>query len=358
VIASLKALVFAALPPPIGGVSSIVLMLRQSLAGESKLGFASPAVKKDQLNGVLRPIINLWRLGKSALTVVRGGRLMFFSSAGASFYEKLAWIVLLQLFGRKAVMVMVDGNFPAFWERMPRLFRKFAQILVESSSMTVAVQSKQWLYYYKTIFPNSSCSEIGATVSTEFRVAQPWEDPISVQTVLYVGWMIPGKGVGDLLEAFKLVRSSCPNARLRMVGPLFNAGAYWQKELMRLDIGSCVDFVGPIHDRTHLIKMLHEATIFVLPSHAEGLPVALIEAMTLGVPCVGTDVGGIRDLLDNGAAGVVVPPHNPVELAKALQSLLLDQTQRGRLSRNALERARSVYGEDAFTSSYRSILGL
>jgi glycosyltransferase involved in cell wall biosynthesis len=353
-----RALVFAAPPPPVGGVSSIVAMLRQSLVETPGLGFAMPLVKQGGLLGALRPIANLWRLAQAALRVERGGRVLFFSSAGASFYEKLAWLLLMQLCGRHAVMVMVDGNFPAYWGSMPVLVRRVVRALAASARISIGVQSEQWRRYYQGIFPGAECVAVSATVTREFRTALPWQDTASVPTVLYVGWMIPAKGVLDLLQAFQRVHASCPQARLRMVGPLFDTASYWHSQAQALGISACVDFVGPVHDRLMLIEALHAATVFVLPSHAEGLPVALLEAMSLGVPCVGSDVGGIPDLLNHGSAGIIVPPCDPGALALALEDLLRDPRRRNQLSAHAAAHARSAYGDTAFAASYLKILGL
>jgi glycosyltransferase involved in cell wall biosynthesis len=162
----------------------------------------------------------------------------------------------------------------------------------------------------------------------------------------------------DLLNAFQQVHAVFPHARLRMIGPLFNVDFHWQTEARALGISASVDFVGPVHDRPALIDALRAATVFVLPSHAEGLPVALLEAMTIGVPCIGSDVGGIPDLLDHGSAGIIVPPCDPGALAQALKILLGDPIRRSHLSRQAAIRAREVYDGANFAASYLNILGL
>jgi glycosyltransferase involved in cell wall biosynthesis len=353
-----RALVFAAPPPPIGGVSSIVAMLRQSLAGTLGLGFSAPLSKDVGLVSAIRPIVNLLRLVKAALRTERGARVLFFSSAGASFYEKLAWLMLLRISGRHAVIVMVDGNFPAYWEAMPSVAKRIARALTCAAEVTIGVQSERWRLYYESILSGAQCVVISATVDREFRAALPWQDTASIPTVLYVGWMIPGKGVLDLLKAFQQVHSIFPHVRLRMIGPLLDADFQLQVEAQALGISASVDFVGPVHDRQALIDALRAATVFVLPSHAEGLPVALLEAMTIGVPCISSDVGGIPDLLDHGGAGIIVPPCDPGALAQALKVLLGDPIRRSQLSRQAAIRARDVYDAANFAASYLNILDL
>lgn len=353
-----KALVFGASPPPLGGVSSLVAMLSQSLAHNDAVAFASPLPKQGGLVGVLRPLVNLWRLARASHRVGRAERVLFFSSAGASFYEKLAWLLLLRLAGRHAVMVMVDGNFPDFWGRMPAMAKLFARALTINAHVTIGVQSEQWRLYYQRNFPGSNCVAISATVTQEFRETGVSLELSKGSTILYVGWMIPEKGVLDLLDAFAHLHNHRPQARLRMVGPLFSGADHWSAQVQARGIAEKVEFAGPIHDRQALINEFRLATVFVLPSHVEGFPVALLEAMSQGLPCVGTAVGGIPDILDHGAAGVIVPPRNPKALSSALENLLEDSSKRQALSTISGERLRREYTEAAFTSSYLKILNI
>ena len=85
---------------------------------------------------------------------------------------------------------------------------------------------------------------------------------------------------------------------------------------------------------------------------------ALLEAIAMGLACVGTSVGGIPDILDHGKAGIVVAPKAPVELANALKTLLDDHGLVERLSKQASIRARSVYSHSACIESYKNLLGL
>jgi len=78
--------------------------------------------------------------------------------------------------------------------------------------------------------------------------------------------------------------------------------------------------------------------VFVLPSRSEGLPHSIVEAMARGLPIVGSEIGGIPELLAGGG-GVVVPPGDPDALAQALVALAVDPERRTALSVASLERA-------------------
>lgn len=352
----LRAHIFAAPPPPLGGVASIVSMLKHSLASCDVLGFSSPLPKESGLLMVIRPMANLLLLCQTVLQVQYGGRILFFSSSGFSFFEKLVWTLLVRLCGRHPVIVMVDGHFPSFWARLPTYLKRVATVLLHQANPTLGVQSQKWSCYFQSIFSSADCHVVGATVASEFLVASPWQDLNPSPIILYIGWITQSKGVVDLMHGFAQIAHAYPGSKLRLIGPLFDQLESWQNLASSLGILKQTDFVGPVAVRQQLIAELQDATVFVLPSHAEGLPVALLEAMAIGVPCIATDVGSASDLLDEPHAGLLVPPHQPSRLAGAMDILLRDPAQRRSLSRNALIRARSHYGEAQFASSYQALL--
>jgi glycosyltransferase involved in cell wall biosynthesis len=352
------ALVFAGLPPPVGGVASIVQMLHANLSGRDDILFAAPLSKTGGgLASSLRPLRNLFLIGRSALRIARGGRVLMFSSAGFSFYEKLLWSACVLLLGRKPVLLMVDGNFPSFWRHQRPGLQSLARRRMAHPAMRLGAQSQTWLDFYRGLFPDTESMIFAATVAPGFwQLAPPV--PRDPMRVLYVGWMIPEKGIVDLLDAFAGVVTRMPEARLRLIGPLFDQQAYWDRELTRRQLADKVEMVGPITDRNALMHELRSTTLFVLPSHAEGLPVALLEAMALGVPCIASDVGAIADVLDQGHAGSLVPVRSPDKLAREIIRLLSDQPARDRLGAAALARASLHYSTEAFVASYLRMLDL
>ena len=354
----LRAHIFAAPPPPLGGVASIVNMLKHSLASFDGLGFSSPQPKEGGLSIVIRPMANLLLLCQAVFQVQYGGRILFFSSSGLSFFEKLVWALLVCLCGRQPVIVMVDGHFPAFWVRLPAYLKCVAIVLLHQSNATLGVQSQKWSCYFHSILSPADCQVVAATVDSEFFVASPWKDLNRSPTILYIGWITHSKGVADLMHGFAQIAHAYPGSKLRLIGPLFDQLQAWQNLALSLGILDQTDFVGPVAVRQHLIAEFQNATLFVLPSHAEGLPVVLLEAMAVGLPCIATDVGSVPDLLDNEQSGVLVPPQQPSRLAGAMDNLLRNPDKRRSIARSALVRARYCFGEDQFISSYQKLLRL
>lgn len=350
------ALIFASPPPPVGGIASIVQMLGEHFSKRDDVMFYAPLPKAEPSAWQkLRPIRNIARLVSAVMRIRRGGRVLMFSSAGPSFYEKLLWATVVWVAGRKPVLAMVDGNFPSFWALHPSWKKAFMRRQLMMADARIGVQSSQWKEYYSRVFPGSDLVEFSATVAPAFFSRQA---PIAqnAMQVVFVGWMIPEKGVSDLLDAFVAVKDCINEARLRLIGPLFHMESFWKHEIAQRGLKNHVQILGPMHDRGDLIQEIGCSAVFVLPSHAEGLPVALLEAMSLGVACVATPVGAIPDLLDMGRAGCIVPLHSPDAIAAQIMHLLTDPQARIKLAEAGRARVRERYNPEKFSESYLQLL--
>lgn len=137
--------------------------------------------------------------------------------------------------------------------------------------------------------------------------------------VLYVGTLKASKGSSDLLTAFLKIAAQKPEAQLYYLG----AGpdqARLQAEVEAANVTERVHFIGQVsHDQ--LAGWYNRSSIVCLPSHGEGVPNVLLEAMACGRPVVATRVGGIPEIVP-GAAGILVPPRDPGALAAALLSAM------------------------------------
>jgi glycosyltransferase involved in cell wall biosynthesis len=360
-VGKIDALIFAPSPPqPPGGIGSIVAILHQSLGGRKDICFVSPIAKGAGFYvAIIRPLNNIFKLVRAIGQVKKGGRVLFFSSLGGSFFEKLVWTSVVILSGRKPIVVMVDGGFPVFWSKCSPILKKLSSLILSNKQFVLAAQTEGWQNYYQSILPSSCIKVVGATVAEEFfDHTRQVNFPLRNVTILYVGWIIPEKGVFDLLDAMVILRKEHPEARLRLVGPLFGKEDYWNRAVADRGISTQVEYLGAFSERQSLIHEFDKSSIFVFPSHFEGFPVALLEAITMGLACVGTSVGGVPDILNHGKAGIVVAPKAPIELAKAMKVLLEDNDLVENLSEQASIRARSVYSLHECVESYKNLLGL
>lgn len=144
--------------------------------------------------------------------------------------------------------------------------------------------------------------------------AMPVEEPLAqTPTVLFIGRDFERKGGPQLLEAFCGVRAEIPGATLHLVGVEH-----------RIEAPGVVVH-GKITDRARLAEMYRSARVFCLPSRYEPYGLVLLEAMSHGVPCVGTRVQAVPEILGHGSRGRLVEPGEVRQLTAALTSLLLDR---------------------------------
>jgi glycosyltransferase involved in cell wall biosynthesis len=177
--------------------------------------------------------------------------------------------------------------------------------------------------------------------------------------VLFLGHLYREKGVYDLLEAFATVRRTHPDLRLVFAGEGREAKPL-RSHAERLGLGEVVQLPGWV-DPDEKANLLAEAACLVLPSHTEGLPLALLEAMHAGVPIIATPVGGVPDVVEDGVGALLVPPHDARALSDALMRVLDDAELANRLSEGARRRALAEYTPEALATRirdvYREVLG-
>ena len=110
--------------------------------------------------------------------------------------------------------------------------------------------------------------------------------------------------------------------------------------------------------RADVADVLAAADIFTLPSHFEGLPMSVIEAMLTGLPVVATAIRGPREQVVDGNTGILVPPAAVAPLAAALQRLASDPALRARMGAAGRARAAALYDEAAVVARTLDLLGL
>jgi len=196
--------------------------------------------------------------------------------------------------------------------------------------------------YIATTFgvPVAHIQVVPCGVDTE-RFRPPEQRPETPQIVC-VARLNPVKNLGLLLEACAILQSRGVKFRCVLVGE-----GPCREELevarSRLGLESVVELVGAA-EQAAVLEWWQRATVAVLSSHSEGMPVSLMEAAACGVPAVATAVGGVPELIENGVTGLVTPPGDASLLATALERLLQNRELATSLGTAARRRA-----EDRFS---------
>lgn len=168
--------------------------------------------------------------------------------------------------------------------------------------------------------------------------------------LISVGRLSLPKGYPDLLAAFSQLRQTRPAAALVIVGQ-GELAADLQAQVETLGLRGQAFLLGARED---VPRLLAASDMFVLASHWEGLPVAVLEAMAAGLPVVATAVGDVPQVL-TPETGVLVPPHAPAELAAAVGQLLADPVRRRALGAAAQARVERDYGVAAWVERLQTL---
>ncbi len=170
----------------------------------------------------------------------------------------------------------------------------------------------------------------------------------SKTTLIYVGRLIPTKGVHILLKAFHQVLEKEISANLHIVGD----GPEKEKlQLLaqELEITSSTHFHGSVDN---VAPLLQKSDVFVLPSSVEGLPNALLEAMSCGLAVITTRVGGNAEIVKDGINGLLIEPDNPKQLTNALMKILKEKETIEKLGRNARKTIEDGFSIDHITTEH------
>ncbi len=171
--------------------------------------------------------------------------------------------------------------------------------------------------------------------------------------IMHTANLKPVKGHRYLLQAFAAVSRQCPHAKLVLIGRDELAGQL-QSMAKELGVSDKVLFLGK---RDDVPSLLRAADICVLPSLSEGLSNAVLEYMAAAKPVVATNVGGNRELLQDGFNGLLVEKENTQQLKDALMVLLKDTQKRGDMGHNGHKRVEKEFSMATMVSRYERLFG-
>lgn len=185
------------------------------------------------------------------------------------------------------------------------------------------------------------------------RTPEELRPPKTGFTLVYVGRLQPVKNHPLMLRAFQIALTSMPQLRLWMVGDGPERGML-EKLATELGIASQVTFWGQQLD---VAPFFSAADAFIMSSRSEGLPVSLLQAFSLGLPAIVTDVGGMAEVVRIAEAGLIVPPDDRAGMAEAILCMARRDTARIRLSQRASAVFCSSLSLDIMAKNYVGLYG-
>ncbi len=339
-VPGLRTLIAGPLPPPVGGMTVYFeSLLNSSLPQKLDLRFVrtNPANRAmaDSGRATMGNVVSAIRDCGRFANAVRNHRPQVVhvgTSIGLSFLKHALCVMIARL-GRSKVLLHPHCGFDAFYSgqslRRQALVRRVLSLLDG-----LIVISREWLqaqslvpacrvYYLPNAIDLAPCESVYRD-----RMARKRQNGQPLRT-LYIGNLGKAKGSLDALEAVAAVRSEGIDLVLDLVGDELSPGEREElsQRASRADLNSSV-FVHPPAFGADKAARLRNADLFLFPSHSEGMPLAVMEAMACGLPVIATRVGGLPDLVQEGVNGLLVTPGVPGELAAAVKRLALDDRLR------------------------------
>jgi len=329
-----KILIIGAFPPPeskiFGGIVTSCQSLLDSsfsrqfdliLVDSTQISNPPPGVTLRSLLALRRLVIYLYRLidGKPQAVVL-------FASLGASVAEKgiMAWIskafcipVFLFPRGGKLITIVTESKFHRFW--ISASMRGATHFLCQGPVwQRFATDVLRFPIERTSIIPNWTASNSLLAIG-ERRIEK---NVGTVPQLLFLGWLERDKGIFELLEACDAL-SSLYSFRLVIAGR-GHAEPEARAFVERNCLNGVVEFVGWVRG-TELEALFLASDILVLPSWAEGLPNAMIEAMAAKLAVVVSAVGNVPDVITDGEQALLIPPREVAPLRDAVEKLLIDK---------------------------------
>jgi glycosyltransferase involved in cell wall biosynthesis len=247
-----------------------------------------------------------------------------------------------------------------YWPRKLRWLDRAAETFASTSlacSADVERFAREGLRYPARklqVVPNATNLDRFRSLPTRADARRSLDLPQDAPILICVASLIEHKGQAYLIEAMRTVRSELPEARLLLAGRDRS-----QTDLPALaerhGVADCVSFLG---SRDDVAMLLAASDLSVLPSLREGFPLSLLETAAAGLPTVASSVGGIPETVEDGVAGLLVPPRDPAALAEAILTVLRDPIKLEAMGEAARKRAAREFDirvvarriEDLYTS--------
>jgi glycosyltransferase involved in cell wall biosynthesis len=180
--------------------------------------------------------------------------------------------------------------------------------------------------------------------------------PDSPPVFLLIGRLLRDKGVVEFVEAARMVRTTIPEARFQLLGPIDegNRTSVRRTELESWAAEDIIEYLGTTDDVRPFVAA---ASAIVLPSYREGLPRSLLEAAAMARPLIASDVPGCRDVVDEGVNGYLCSVRDAGSLADAMRRLAeLPSSDRVEMGRSARAKVQERFSEKFVVHAYLDAL--
>jgi glycosyltransferase involved in cell wall biosynthesis len=282
---------------------------------------------------------------------------LIFLGGGWSFWEKGLMAVSAKIISRGKVIIAPRSGFIIIDLSNRKMLGRFIQMVFQRVD-TVICQSLYW----KKLFEDYACQStnpkfivieniIDFDLYSGFIAKKGGENKKVI--ILFLAWVTRKKGIFELLEAVKRLYREKFNFELLIAGKgedYVNV----ENEIKNSELSNCVTLRGWVRGEEKL-ELLAQTDIFVLPTHFDGYPNSLIEAMASSCACISTKVGSIPDIISNMENGVLVEKENTSQLYEVIKILINNPELRRELSNNARGHVKKINSVEEGIIKFRDL---
>ncbi len=255
--------------------------------------------------------------------------------SNASLYREAIFIFLAKFLRKRVVGHFHAGDIENYYPFQNEIGQKIISSALDLCDVVIAV-SNESARQLREITPKARISVIPNAIDTSafnFRETQNNDDFVRL---LFVGAIGKLKGEKDLINALAVLRDK--NLKLKV--SILGYGAEGLKDFCEeLKVTKFIEFLGAV-SMDERLEFFQTADIFVLPTYAEAMPMSVIEAMAAGLPVISTKVGGIPELIEDGADGFLFNCGDISALAEKILLLAGNKNLRIEIGKKAREKAR------------------
>ena len=302
---------------PKGGVAQVMYNYKQYVFPRFKCIVNSGG--KYRISKAFRAVSGLFKTGVKLLIDKKIKLVHIHTASYNSFRRSVYFVCLAKALGKKVVLHIHGGGFKEYYATNPQWI---SSILNRCDA--IITLSESWKEYYQSITNGVDIYVVENIVSPPKKGKLLWKDDMC--HLLFLGLITKEKGIFDLLEVLydhidefrgKLMLHIGGNGKVSELG----------SRMQQYGLSDMVKYEGFVSG-VKKTDLLFNCDAFILPSYTEGLPVAILEAMSYGKPILATPVGGIPEVVIQNENGILFQPRDKNGIYKALNQLMEDKNQR------------------------------
>ena len=275
-----------------------------------------------------------------------------FSGSSVGLWEKSLYLGIFRLFKRKPTFLFYRGSGVITHKKILSWTYKISLSLPEY----IFVQSEHWKEVLSKNFGRNDLSlfVINNWVEVEKGLIRSNRSNETKIKILFTGWVHESKGIFDLVLCGKKIKSLDLSVQFIIAG----TGKDFNNMKAQVEAFGLCDifhFTGWVN-RMEILKLLNSCDIFVLPSYGEGMPNSLLEAMSLKIPCVASNVGSIPEVIDHGKDGMLFEAGDVRQLEDILIYLYENRNFRHNLGEKAYSKMEKNYELNLNCSRFLNII--